>query len=151
MKIFEDYFSELQAEMVSICLEYLNDCNVELDTVNNIYIHCSYERSIMCNLFFRINGEMTKIHKVSSAIPHKKRPMEAIRHCNDTLKEINTICKQHKRPMPTEIRLVYDVLKNGLETAYKYEPICYVGKEVILAEHIAGEWFEQLRMTENGN
>lgn len=37
-KIFEDFFSEYQADMVSICLEYVNE---KADTV---YIYCAMTR-----------------------------------------------------------------------------------------------------------
>lgn len=36
-KVFEDYFSELQADMVSICLEYVNN------KADMIYIYASNE------------------------------------------------------------------------------------------------------------
>ena len=36
-KVFEDYFSELQADMVSICMEYVEK------RAERIYIYCSFE------------------------------------------------------------------------------------------------------------
>jgi uncharacterized protein (DUF433 family) len=38
-QVFEDKFSELQADMVSICLEYVED------RAEKIYIHCSLEKN----------------------------------------------------------------------------------------------------------
>ena len=46
-KIFEDYFSEYQADMVSICLEYVDW------RADAIYIYCSYEsNTIYGDCFF---------------------------------------------------------------------------------------------------
>ncbi len=39
-KVFEDYFSELQANMVAVCLEYVED------RADDIFIYCSYEPKI---------------------------------------------------------------------------------------------------------
>lgn len=36
-KVFEDYFSELQTDMVEICMEYVEDRS------EKIYIYCSFE------------------------------------------------------------------------------------------------------------
>jgi hypothetical protein len=46
-KIFEDYFSELQADMVSICLEYVED------RAEKVYIYCSL-KIIYCQVAFFI-------------------------------------------------------------------------------------------------
>lgn len=39
-KVFEDYFSEIQADMVAICLEYVEK------RAERIYIYCSCEKGI---------------------------------------------------------------------------------------------------------
>ena len=40
-KMFEDYFSEIQADMVSICLEYVEK------RAEKIYIYCSFENGMI--------------------------------------------------------------------------------------------------------
>lgn len=45
-KVFEDYFSELQEDMVSICLEYV------FERANKKYIYCSYEEGLVSSDFF---------------------------------------------------------------------------------------------------
>lgn len=37
-KVFEDYFTEIQSDMVSICLEYVKN------KADKIYIYASFER-----------------------------------------------------------------------------------------------------------
>ena len=145
MKTFEDYFSELQADMVSVCLDYLKKCGVEISAANNIYIHCSYERSRTCNFFFRISGKMVQRHKVSDTARDREKGYQgkALDSLIENLYELGDICKQHEKPMPTEIRLVYDIQENRLEAAYKYDPIVDTDKEKLAAD-FAEEWFEQL-------
>ena len=62
-KVFEDYFSELQADMVSICLE-----NVE-KRADKIYIYCSCEdKNISSCYFYKINGKIVSRSKLNDAI-----------------------------------------------------------------------------------
>ncbi|EJR97462.1 hypothetical protein IKM_05122 [Bacillus mycoides] len=46
MKEFEDKFSELQADMVSICMEYVED------RADKVYIYASCEESVISSKFF---------------------------------------------------------------------------------------------------
>ena len=56
-KTFEDEFMEAQADMVSICLEYVED------DAEKIYIYASCEnRATACNCFFKIDGKLWKKH-----------------------------------------------------------------------------------------
>lgn len=45
-KVFGDYFTELQTDMISICLEYAED------RAEKIYIYCSYENGMISGDFF---------------------------------------------------------------------------------------------------
>ena len=45
-KMFEDYFSEIQADIVSICLEYVGK------RAEKIYIYCSFEDGMISSGFF---------------------------------------------------------------------------------------------------
>ena len=61
-KVFEDYFSELQGDMVSICLEYVEN------KADKIYIYCSFEeRVISCDFFYCINGKVGRKHRLNDA------------------------------------------------------------------------------------
>ena len=54
-KVFEDYFSELQTDMVEICLEYVED------RAEKIYIYSSFEGGVQsCNFFYKVNGKVVK-------------------------------------------------------------------------------------------
>ena len=45
-KIFEDYFSKYQADMISICLEYAHE------QADMIYVYCSCESNTIYGDFF---------------------------------------------------------------------------------------------------
>lgn len=46
MKEFEDRFSELQADMVSICMKYVED------RADKVYVYASCEEEIISSSFF---------------------------------------------------------------------------------------------------
>src|SRR5699024_11381641 len=65
-KVFEDYLTDLQADMVDICLEY-----VENDA-EDIYIYCSYEPEMyVFDVFFKINNQFVFKHNLNDAIKSK--------------------------------------------------------------------------------
>lgn len=45
-KIFEDYFTQFQADMVSVCMDYVEK------RADVIYIYCVYERNVLASGFF---------------------------------------------------------------------------------------------------
>ena len=62
-KVFEDYFSELQTDMVSICLEYVEK------KADKIYIYCSFEEGVISSDFFYcINDKVVRKHKLNDAV-----------------------------------------------------------------------------------
>jgi hypothetical protein len=155
-KVFEDYFSEFQADMVSICLEYVND------RADKIYIYCSYEVSIISSYFFYcINGKVVKKHKLNDALAtingksnftydvSGERQGMVLEIMNSDIEKIIHLCKEYKREMPTEMKLIYDVRNNKLTANYKYD-LVYLNDPDKIADDIALEWFEQIQ-AENNN
>ncbi|WP_336246386.1 hypothetical protein [Sporosarcina cyprini] len=62
-KVYEDFFSELQADMVGICLEYVKN------RAEDIYIYCSYEPEMYAfDVFFKINGQFVLKHNFNDAV-----------------------------------------------------------------------------------
>ena len=146
-KVFEDYFSDLQADMVSICLEYV------YNKADNIYIYCSCEnKTITCAYFYRINGRIVSRSKLNDAIKKDQKPYDisiarqktVIRIINEDIQKIMEICMQFERPMPTELKLIYDVKNNRLNANYRYDLI-YTNDPVKTADDIAEEWFEEIK------
>ena len=154
-KVFEDYFSELQADMVSICLEYV------FERANKIYIYCSYEEGLISNdFFYNINGKIVERHKLNDALVNEEddanfsydisvdRQKAVVKIINENIKEMIKLCKEYDREMPTEIKIVYDLKENKLAADYKYE-LVHTNDSNKTARSIARLWFDQIKMENN--
>jgi hypothetical protein len=64
-KGFEDVLAELQAEMVAIYLEYVNN------RADDIYIYCSCELSYFFNVFYKINGKVVQKKQLNEVLEDK--------------------------------------------------------------------------------
>jgi hypothetical protein len=149
-KVFEDYFSELQADMVSICLEYVNK------RADVIYIYASYELGEYgVNVFYKINNCVVQKHKVNDAVPRfegnpellydvsRDRQIAMLDIGNEYLRKINDLCEEYNKEMPTEMKLVYDVANNKLDATYSYD-LKYSDDPEKISDHIFDEWFEEM-------
>lgn len=151
-KVFEDYFSELQADMVSICLEYVED------RAEKIYIYCSCEERVLSSDFFYcIEGNIKERHKLNDDMNKNnnyiyntspERQDAVLDILIEDIKKMMSLCNEYKKEMPTEIKLIYDVEKNSLKAEYKYD-VVYSNDPVKTADDIAMEWFEALRLENN--
>jgi poly(A) polymerase Pap1 len=154
-KVFEDYFSELQADMVSICLEYV------FERANKIYIYCSHEEGLVSNdFFYNINGKIVERHKLNDALVNEEgnanlsydisvdRQKAVVKIINQNIKELIKLCRKYDREMPTEIKIVYDVQANKLTADYKYD-LVHTNDSNKTAGSIARIWFEQIKNENN--
>ncbi|WP_332651496.1 DUF600 domain-containing protein [Lysinibacillus sp. 54212] len=152
-KIFEDYLSELQTDMVAICLEYVED------KAEDFYIYCSYEpKMYFFDVFYKINGHVVLKNDLNSAVNENitnsivydtsEDRQEAVLDIGlKNLKEIHNKCKGFGREMPTEIKLHYDVKKNKLNAKYRYELI-YTNDDELLPDDIFDYWFEEVKKSD---
>lgn len=148
-KVFENYFSELQADMVSICLEYVDD------RAEKIYIYCSCEERVLSSDFFYcIEGKIKERHKLNDDMnkdnnyiynTSPERQDAVLDILIEDIKKMMLLCNECKREMPTEIKLIYDVEKNSLKAEYKYD-LVYSNDPVKTADDIAMEWFEDVKL-----
>ncbi|GHT84847.1 hypothetical protein FACS1894137_08380 [Spirochaetia bacterium] len=144
-KIFEELFVELQADMIDICLEYVEE------RADIIYIYCSFEQNALTNNFFyRINDMLVKKHKLNDAAKNGKnydvsidRQQLVVKEINKDIEKINALCREHNKPMPTEMKIIYDVRRKNMETEYLYDCV-YSNAEDKSAMMICDEWFNSL-------
>ena len=150
MKEFEDRFSELQADMISICMEYVED------RADKVYVYASCEEGVISsNFFYLINNKYVKSHKLNDALEEgderydvsTERGFMVLDIINDNVGKIKMLCKEYERDMPTELKLIYDNKSGKLQAEYKYDLI-YTNDDIKTARHIANEWFEEI---ENNN
>jgi len=133
---FEKQFSDFQADMVSICLEY---CEKKADT---IFIYTIYwqEKKIMSststNFFFRVNNEMRAKHKIDGDVSFE-RQKATMKILAENATKIAKLFEQHNRPLPSEMKIVYDVNTNSIKADYTYD-LDFAGKG---SHDLHDEWF----------
>lgn len=146
MNGFEDRFSEVQSDMISICLEYVED------RAEKVYVYASYEKGIISSRFFYlINNKYLECHKVNDALENgdesydvsPERMLAVMRIINEDIEEIKALCHGYEREMPTEMKLIYDVKSGEFKAEYKYD-LVYTNHETKTAGQIADEWFEEI-------
>jgi hypothetical protein len=118
--IFEKQFSDLQADMVSVCLEYSER------KCEQIFIHIICENdSVFTNFFFRIDGAMRKKGKLSDidAPVSVVRQKEALSIITKDARKIVKLCNSAGKPAPTDYKLIYQVGAGSLKAEYSYDPI----------------------------
>lgn len=150
MKVFEDYFSELQSDMVAICLEYVEN------KADEIFIYCSYEPEMyVFDFFYKINGKIVHKHQLNEAtkeldsqhnqVYDVSRDIQraALRIGNQNLKLIHKKCEEFNKEMPTEMKLYYNVNQNSLKGRYRYD-LVYTNDDELLPDDIIDLWFEEV-------
>ena len=145
-KTFEDYLSELQTDMVAICLEYVEN------QADAIYIYCSYEPDMYSfDVFYKINGKLVYKHKLNDAVKENEKydtsenRQEAVLDIGlKNLKEIHKVCTEFGQEMPTEIKLIYNVKQNSLKGNYRYD-LVYSNDDELLPDDIFDSWFEEMK------
>ena len=147
MKEFEDRFSELQADMISICMEYVED------RADKVYIYTSREEGVIASdFFYLINDKYVEPHKLNDALKNEEERYDVSAEWNfmvlDILNEgvgkIKALCKEYERDIPTEMKLIYDVKSGNFKAEYKYD-LVYTHDEIKTASHIFNEWFEEIK------
>ncbi|MEH7521602.1 immunity protein YezG family protein [Priestia megaterium] len=147
MKEFENQFSELQADMISICMEYVED------RANKVYVYASREEGIISSSFFYlINNTYVEPHKVNEALgtgdqkydTSPKRQSMVLRILCEDIEKVEALCEEYERDMPTEMKLIYDVKSGNFKAEYKYD-LVYTNDDIKTADHIADEWFEKVK------
>lgn len=146
-KIFEDYFSEIQADMVYECMDYVKG------KADKVYIYASREgRMISTDYFFEINGQILERHKLNAISPQydisTNHQSACLRALNEDVEELEKLCKEHDRPMPTEIKMIYDVKKNSLGIKYKYDNQ-WLDHKTKTPDDVADEWFEEVKNSQS--
>ncbi|MEB5482077.1 DUF600 domain-containing protein [Shouchella clausii] len=147
-KIFEDKFSELQADMVAICLEYVEN------RAEKIFIYGFFEEKVISSDFFYcINGKVVRKHKLNDAINNPidfqyntsgERQSGVLNILNNNIKKMIKLCDEYNREMPSEIKLIYNVVNNNLKADYKYG-IVYSNHPEKTADDISMEWYEEMQ------
>ena len=135
---FEDEFMDLQSELVSLCLEAIGK------KVDKVYAYASIEeKSKMFNAFFEVKGEIKTLNQLglSNSIIN-----QLLKLGTGDLERIKSVCKSFNKPMPTEIKMYYDVNTGKFNADYKYNEVCSARTGVSAGE-IFMNWISQVKET----
>ena len=141
---FEDKFMEVQASMISLAMEYVQN------QAEKIYIYCiSVEALLSFDVSYKINGVVTKMYAVNEIINKKvdnsKNMMVAVQRFGlEDIQRLLDVCQEYNREHPTEMWLVYDAQKNSLDSRYSYEGR-YDKDEELLPRLEFEKWFEEVK------
>lgn len=135
-KVFEDEFMDVQASIISLCLE------VTKKKVQKVYAYCSNEKkSKMFNVFFDVSGQIKTLNQLG--VPQKPA-FQFLKLGIEELKNLDAICAKHNMPVPTEMKLYYDVASGKFDANYKYEEVCSANTGKCAAE-VFMEWIEEIK------
>ena len=144
-KEFEDYFSDIQSDMVAITLEYVES------RAEKIYVYCSVEENVVSSgFFYKINGQIVKKNKLNNILQQGEslydvsidRQKAAVNIINDDIKKLMKLCTEYEKDMPTQIKIIYDIGANSLNADYRYD-LVFSGTSTKSAFDILEEWVEQ--------
>lgn len=142
---FENQFSELISDILGVCYEYVEG------RAEKIYVYLSNEAQIQyCGCFYKINGRVVRRGKLSTALQPGELPYDekddVQRRLGEILREdwtkLWTLFRQYERPVPTEIRMVYDVATGKPDVRMRYEPVWSKEKGGFPLK-VELEWFAQ--------
>ena len=146
MTKFEDKFMEVQASMISLAMEYVQN------QAEKVYIYCISEEALQSyKVFYKINGVVIEMDKVNEVATKKvddsdNMAFAVLRYGAEDIQTMLDICQEYNREHPTEMWLVYDVQKNRLESRYSYEGRYEKDDDLELLPSLEFEkWFEEVQ------
>ncbi|EEK88631.1 immunity protein YezG family protein [Bacillus cereus] len=147
MKEFEERFSELQVDMISICMEYVEN------RADKVYVYASCEEDMISSSFFYfINNKYVECHKVNDALENgekrydvsPERMFQVLQIISEDIEGIEMLCKEYEKDMPTEMKLIYDTKSGKFKAEYEYDLI-HTNDDIKTADDFANEWFEEVK------
>lgn len=133
-KQFEDEFMDLQSEFISLSLELTKK------RVDKIYAYASIEKkSKMFNAFFEVNGEIKTLNQLGI---NSVLIMQFLKLGTGDLDKIKTLCNEYNMPVPTELKMYYDVKSGKYNADYEYKEICSA-KTGISSGEVFMNWFNE--------
>lgn len=142
---FEDKFTEKQKDMITLSLEYAERLR---SYVEKIYLYASHENSLYSfNIFYSINGEvmtMPQLATLNGVKANNDLIFDVLKIGTEDLKEVEKICKKYSRPMPTQIKLIYDNVNKKVHADYSYD-LFYLNSDTLTSFDIFYQWYEEVK------
>ena len=152
MKNFEDEFSAKQTDMIQLALEYAERVGQKIDTV---YIYGSFETMYSFDVFYKDDrNNIVMLHELSqkgmSESEIDNLIFSVLKLGNQDLQDIHKICRKYNRPMPTQIKLIYDNIQNKVSGKYSYD-LFYSNSDTLTADDIFEQWYKEIKEEVKGH
>lgn len=140
--IFEDQLMEIQSDMISLSLEYVE--NKE----ETVYIYVVLEDGLVSfDVFYKIGGFISEKSDVNEYLSEKINDSDDIQfslleYGIEDAEKIEVLFKENSKEVPTEIRLVYDVKNNSLKSNYIYDAM-YEKNEDLSVSDVFEAWIQE--------
>jgi len=141
---FEEKFMDLQSELISLCLELVEQ------KAEKVYAYGSIEKNSKAfNVFYEIEGEFVHKHELNkyqakyiySATPQMR--IQLMKLGIEDLEKIEHLCREYDTPIPTEFKMVYDVTTGKYNADYKYTEVC-TAKTGVDSSVIFMNWYNEI-------
>ena len=110
---FEDAFMDIQAGLIALCME------VTGGQVEKVYAYASMGKdSQMFNAFFEKEGRIVTLKQLGIT---PDLAMQFLEVGTEDLDKIRELCIEKEMPVPTEMKMYYDVKSNQYHADYRYE------------------------------
>ena len=146
MTQFEDKFMEIQASMISLAMEYVQN------QAEKVYIYCISEEALQSyKVFYKINGVVIEMDKVNEVATKKvddsdNMAFAVLRYGAEDIQKLIDICQEYDREHPTEMWLIYDAQKISLDSRYS-DVGRYDKDEELLTRLEVEKWVEEVRQS----
>ena len=152
MKNFDDEFSAKQTDIIQLALEYAERVGQKVDTV---YIYCSFETMYSFDVFYKDDkNNIVMLYELSNKDMSKSEIdnliFSVLKLGNKDLQDIHKICQKYNRPMPTQIKLIYDNVQNKVKGKYSYD-LFYSNSGKLTADDIFEQWYNEVKEVVEGN
>ena len=140
--IFEDQLMEIQSDMISLSLEYVEN-KAEI-----VYIYVVLEDGLVSfDVFYKIGGFIFEKSDVNEYLSEKINDSDDIQfslleYGIEDAEKIEVLFKENSKEVPTEIRLVYDVKNNSLKSNYIYDAM-YEKNEDLSVSDVFEAWIQE--------
>ena len=140
--IFEDQLMEIQSDMISLSLEYVEN-KAEI-----VYIYVVLEDGLVSfDFFYKIGGFISEKSDVNKYLSEKINDSDDIQfslleYGIEDAEKIEVLFEENSKEVPTEIRLVYDVKNNSLKSNYIYDAM-YEKNEDLSVSDVFEAWIQE--------
>ena len=140
--IFEDQLMEIQSDMISLSLEYVEN------KAETVYIYVVLEEGLVSfDVFYKIGGFISEKSDVNEYLSEKINDSDDIQfslleYGIEDAEKIEVLFEENSKEVPTEIRLVYDVKNNSLKSNYIYDAM-YQKNEDLSVSDVFEAWIQE--------